>query len=369
MKRLIVCLSTLALLAVGLSGCGNALNYAAVVNGVTISRATIDHDLSDISHNGPYVKLFDQAGGPGPVAGAAKGTYNKSFVAVLLNEQIKNELIRQRLVQAKALPITKAQLDVAKPEAAGQFTAPVKFSDFPQRYQDLLALQSAYADAFIAALGKTTTDAAVQQFYDQNTNLYATEACVRHILIADQVNGQLDYPTSLDHANRLKAQLDAGADYATLAKSDSKDNQGTGGGTAANGGKLPGSAADGCFTTADLAQLITEFATAVATLPVNQVSAPVKTQFGYHLILVTSRTIEPLDATVRSNIIVRMARDQLVAMQKSAKVKVNPEFGTYNPSAVSSNGQVLGVTPPAAPNLSAGTPTTLAASAGAGAGG
>jgi parvulin-like peptidyl-prolyl isomerase len=359
-KRLTLFLSAVCLLGVGLSGCGNSLNYAATVNGVTISRANLDHDLADISHNVQYVKLFDQPGAPGPVAGAAKGTYNKTFVAVLLNEQVRSELVRQRLAQSGALPITADQLSKGRAEAAAQYTDPVKFTDFPQRYQDLLGLQTAYADAFIASLTKSTSDAAIQKYYDANTNIYATEACVSHILIADKVNGQLNYAASLTHAAKLKAQLAAGADFAALAKSDSQDNQGTGGGTAANGGKLPGSAPDGCFTNNDLQQLITEFATAVVSLPVNQVSDPVKTQFGYHLILVTSRTIQPLDATVKNNIIVRMARDQLVEMQRTAKIKINPEFGKYDPTAAT-NGQINGVVPPLLPSVASTIPTTSAA--------
>lgn len=74
----------------------------------------------------------------------------------------------------------------------------------------------------------------------------------------------------------LKKQLDDGtAKFADLAKAHSKCPSGSEGGDL--GEFRPG-------------QMVPEFDKVVFSAPVNTVQGPVKTQFGYHLILITSRT-------------------------------------------------------------------------------
>lgn len=72
-------------------------------------------------------------------------------------------------------------------------------------------------------------------------------------------------------AQELKARLDKGEDFATLAKKYSKCPSGQ------DGGDL------GYF---ERGQMVPEFETATFTLPVGKVSEPVQTQFGWHLIKV-----------------------------------------------------------------------------------
>ena len=89
-------------------------------------------------------------------------------------------------------------------------------------------------------------------------------AIARHILVASQ-------QAALD----LKKQIDAGGDFASLAKSHSTCPSGR------DGGNL------GRFSKGDM---VPEFDAAVfGTLPVGHVSEPIKTQFGYHLIKVEKR--------------------------------------------------------------------------------
>ena len=52
---------------------------------------------------------------------------------------------------------------------------------------------------------------------------------------------------------------------------------------------------DGCLSAQDLSQLVAALRPGRPELPVNQVSDPVQTQFGYHLIEVTSRAVAPYD--------------------------------------------------------------------------
>ena len=77
-------------------------------------------------------------------------------------------------------------------------------------------------------------------------------------------------------AKELMAQLQAGGDFAALAKANSKDS-----GSGQNGGDLG---------EAPTANYVPEFRKAVETAPLNQLVGPVKTQFGYHIIKVATRT-------------------------------------------------------------------------------
>jgi parvulin-like peptidyl-prolyl isomerase len=75
--------------------------------------------------------------------------------------------------------------------------------------------------------------------------------------------------------NEIKQKLDAGGDFAALAKEYSEDT-----GSKDEGGEL------GWFAKS---QMVTEFADAAFSLQPGQVSEPVKTQYGYHLIKVEER--------------------------------------------------------------------------------
>ena len=79
-------------------------------------------------------------------------------------------------------------------------------------------------------------------------------------------------------ADDLKAQLDEGADFKELAKENSDDT-----GSAQNGGDL-GYVPEG--------QMVEEFETALFDLEAGEISEPVESQFGYHIILREDATLE-----------------------------------------------------------------------------
>ena len=91
-----------------------------------------------------------------------------------------------------------------------------------------------------------------------------TTASARHILV----------PTE-DECLDLKKQIEDGAEFAELAKKHSQCPSGTQGGGLGEFG--PG-------------QMVKEFDEVVFNEEVGQVHGPVKTQFGYHLLEITSRT-------------------------------------------------------------------------------
>ena len=89
-------------------------------------------------------------------------------------------------------------------------------------------------------------------------------AKARHILV-----------TTEQECQTLKNQIEAGADFADIAKKHSQCPSGRRGGDLGEFG--PG-------------QMVKEFDMVVFSGAVNKVHGPVKTQFGYHLLEITSRT-------------------------------------------------------------------------------
>ena len=88
-------------------------------------------------------------------------------------------------------------------------------------------------------------------------------ATARHILVAEEA-------ACVD----LKSQIEGGADFAELAKEHSLCPSGK------RGGDL------GTFSPGDM---VKEFDEVVFSADIGKVQGPVKTEFGYHLIEVTSR--------------------------------------------------------------------------------
>jgi len=91
-----------------------------------------------------------------------------------------------------------------------------------------------------------------------------SSATARHILVDSE-----------EKCLQLKAAIEAGSDFAQVAKENSSCPSGQSGGDLGSFG--PG-------------QMVPEFDHAVFSGEVNKVLGPIKTQFGYHLLEVTSRT-------------------------------------------------------------------------------
>lgn len=106
----------------------------------------------------------------------------------------------------------------------------------------------------------SVTDKQVEDYYNKNKAQYSQPESreVRHILVKTRAQ-----------ANGLYDQLKAGADFAALAKKFSEDT-----GSKANGGKL----------TISRGQTVAPFDRTAFLLRKNDISRPVKTEFGYHII-------------------------------------------------------------------------------------
>ncbi|MDR7124210.1 peptidylprolyl isomerase [Pseudotabrizicola sp. 4114] len=117
--------------------------------------------------------------------------------------------------------------------------------------------------ALQAVVASAVTDEALQAAYDAKFKALepSTEYNAAHILVDSE-----------EKANELKTQLDGGADFAELARENSSDT-----GSGANGGDL------GWFGPG---MMVKPFEDAVIAAEIGKVTAPVKSDFGFHLILV-----------------------------------------------------------------------------------
>ncbi|MBA4542442.1 MULTISPECIES: peptidylprolyl isomerase [Thermoactinomyces] len=145
-----------------------------------------------------------------------------------------------------------------------------------------------------AIKGKGFTKEELQQFFVDyhKVNEYYDEQMkgdkydwvkAAHILIAVG-DGQNQQPKRSDadakkRAEEVEKKLAAGGDFAKLAKQYSDDP-----GSKDNGGVIEGS----------VDQFVPEFSKACKTLPLNTVSDPVKTSYGYHIIKVLDRQQKPI---------------------------------------------------------------------------
>ncbi|TCT06025.1 peptidylprolyl isomerase [Aquabacter spiritensis] len=184
----------------------------------------------------------------------------------------------------------------------------------------------------MAEAEKAVTEEAKRKTYEEfvAANKPETEVRARHILVDDEAK-----------AKEIAAKAKAGADFATLAKENSKDS-------AEDGGDL------GYFTKE---QMVPEFADAAFKLDKGQVSDPVKSQFGWHIIKVEDKREKPVPtydqvADQIDQYLVRKAQTDLVTkLRADAKVEKTAAAPAAAPAAPAAAAPAAPATPaaPAAP--------------------
>lgn len=122
------------------------------------------------------------------------------------------------------------------------------------------------------------TEDAMKAEFEKNKDQFTT-ASVRHVLIGftdSKTQKERKKEDALKLAKEVKTKLDGGADFAAIVKEYSDDTN-----SVADGG---------LFKDAPVANWVDSFKEATKTLPLNKISDPVESQFGYHIIKVESRT-------------------------------------------------------------------------------
>ncbi|GLS86280.1 peptidylprolyl isomerase [Cypionkella aquatica] len=158
------------------------------------------------------------------------------------------------------------------------------------------------------------SDEALQKAYDEKfkDSKPGTEYHAAHILVDTE-----------EKANELKAELAKGAVFADLAKANSTDT-----GSGAQGGDL------GWF---GLGAMVKPFEDAVVASKVGEVSGPIKSDFGWHLILVSETrvaakpTLDELRDELAQGIEQKVVEEHIKALTEAAKIEkpgegIDPKF-------------------------------------------
>lgn len=177
-------------------------------------------------------------------------------------------------------------------------------------------------------------DNTARQYYDQHKSDYET-AHARHILI--RVKGSplpvqpgkkdLSDEEALAKAQELRKKILAGDDFAALAKAESDDVR-----SGANGGDLGPEKHN---------QTVPPFDQAIFSLPVGQISEPLKTQFGYHIIKVEQREVKTFDEVkpeIEKKLRPELARSAVDNLEKKTTVVLDESFFGPPPAAAAPAG-------------------------------
>jgi len=299
MKRsLLLAAAALAAVTLVAAGCGGSdevpADAVAVVDGTTISRATLDDLLARAK------KSYTAQKRSFPKAGTSEyQSLQTQAVAYLVQRQ---EYARE--AEKLGIDVTDGQITKKLEEVKKQY-----FSGNQAKFEKGLKDQGYTVDTLrddirsqLVTEGiykKVTndvkvTDADLQSYYEQNRSKYSVpeSRSVRHILVKTKAE-----------ADAIHSQLQNGGDFAAIAKEKSLD---------------PGSKDQGGKLTVTRGQTVAAFDKAAFSLKTNELSQPIKTEFGYHLIeplgSVKAGSVTPF-AQVKSQI-----RSQLESERKNKAV-------------------------------------------------
>lgn len=303
MRRTLPLLTIAALVLV--SACTNNAGAAARINGVEISTDALNSDLAGLVQSkqmrtqAAAQQLNLKEGRPVPIQFAGE------WLASMLQNEAVAQIAKKRGVTATAEEIsqTRSQLLQSDPTLFRQISKPVRDQLIEQRAL-LSALRASYPAT--SPLDSLAADCSTQRL-------------VGHILVATEAEAQ----AAID-------RLDAGETFAAVSSAVSTDT-----GSAAQGGLLL------CEDSSQWTQLDESFRAAVAAVPTGEVSDPVQTQFGFHVIEVipfNEANAQPLLATAQPP---DPLGPVLTRFLTKAKIWVNPKYGKLDRSPGS-----FSITPP-----------------------
>jgi len=243
---------------------------------------------------GEFDQLVDAL--PEQVRAAARGPNKRQFAEQLVRIKVMSQEAHKRKLDEN--PTVQRQIELQK--------------------ENLLAnvlFQEMVANAKVE-------DATVQQYYEQHKSEYES-VHARHILIRTKGSQlplaagkkELTDQEALAKAEEIRKRLLAGEDFATLAKTESDDVQ-----SGAKGSDL------GTFKHG---QMVQEFDKVVFTVPVGQISEPVKTKFGYHLIKVEqheTKSFQEVKPELEKKMGPEVARSEVDNLEKQIPVTIDDTF-------------------------------------------
>lgn len=294
MKKKIIMFSTIIMTALLVCGCGHAKlkNGEEVVFSVNNNKVTADT---------LYKKL--------------KSKYAKSVMIDIIDSNILNEVYKNdKDIETQV----KNSIESIKTQYADNWEDTLKSAGFENEdeLKDYYRLSFQRTKAVDDYIKETITDKEIKKYYDENT---AGDIKCKHILISVKSDSDSESDGLSDEEAKKKAEdiikkLDNGEDFSKLAKKYSNDT-----GTAENGGDL------GYF---NKGEMVKEFEEAAYKLKVNKYTTkPVKTSYGYHIILKTDEKEKPTLKKAKKTIIEKLIEEkksndstiQVTALEKLRK--------------------------------------------------
>jgi parvulin-like peptidyl-prolyl isomerase len=298
MRSLRVVVPFLALLTLAAAGCGGGgsstkvpADAVAVVNGDPISRASFDLAMAR-SHRG-----YTQQHRKWPKAGTQQfQQIQQSALTFLVQLQELEQKAKQLDVSItdKQVADRYAQLEKQLGGAKNLKTQAKAQGLTLQDVRDVVIRPQLLSEGIYKKVtdGIKVSDKDVSDYYKKNNKLYRQPESrdVRHILVSNRAL-----------ANKLYDRIKAGANFAALAKKYSKD---------------PGSRAQGGKLTVVKGQTVAPFDQTAFLLDKGQVSRPIKTQYGWHIIQALS-DVKPARTTPLKDV-KKAINQQLLQQRKQA---------------------------------------------------
>ncbi|HHT9136595.1 MAG TPA: peptidylprolyl isomerase [Candidatus Wunengus sp. YC60] len=276
----------------------------ATVNGENISQAEVNQMLSRFGKQMPEEQI---------------PAVTKQILDGLITQKLIMQFIRDSKIEVSQAEIekelNKVREDIkSNPSLNGQTLEQVLESHGS-------SIDNLKGDIIISLslekhLGKDIDDKKTREYFDQNKAAYDdTEVRASHILVdTRQMKTDAELAQALEKIKKIKAEVDSGKDFAEVAKQSSdcpsKDK----------GGDLNFFKRKG--------QMVEPFAAAAFALKVGQVSDPVKTPFGYHIIKVTEikKGNEVKFDDVKQNIKQNMMEEKAQVLIKQLLEKAKIEY-------------------------------------------
>ena len=292
--RIVSIAGALGAASLSLTAC-DASPYAASVNGHVVTVNSLNHQLAAWTSNKAWVQDFNAASSPAQggdgttVAGTGgAGTYNSKFVAEVLATVIETEAVHQRLTATGRLP---GQDEVVASRAVNEYVRGQYWDQFPQEVRDFFVERLADWGALTQA---PSDPSSLQGPYSEIQPYLFSSVCLI----------QASVPTQQEAAAMIFAKK-------------------------ANGAEV-------CFDQISLERQSPAYQSAVRGLvKIGDMSSALKTSFGYQVLQLTKRVAPGLSLGVQQVITAaETPPSEVTSIVSSARVRVNPRYGTW------SNGQV-----------------------------
>jgi len=314
MKRVLALILVL-LLVVGMTACGEGKNddVYAKIGEQTISMQEFE-DYRLLMMNSYDFYYFDYYFGIDLSDDSEENQVNINGYKRAKLQELVNLHVLENYYAGKMDEIRPDDYDAQYQKALDSWHENFDYMAFPMRedYPDsMLELyfngqftQAAIYDELAAA--KPGFDIECQAYYEENKEAFVLgERRASHIQLDDEAT-----------AKKVKAKLDAGADFAEMAAEYSVDEA-----TKNNGGDI------GYFKSGDT---VPEFEEAAFSLEAGEICEPVKSSFGWHIIMVTDvREYTPYEEAlpqIRQALLYDSYTDKMEKLSKEMGVEILKEF-------------------------------------------